>query len=104
MNELKKIELAALLLSEDEELRNLAANYIKFICKKNCTVRFLWDFDTDDRYKILSIITSPNSPYSSDTTFSLLISICKYPDSFSTRAVLDLINLIIENNEIKNED
>lgn len=104
MSELEKIELAALLLSDDKEIRNLAVNYIKYICKKNCTVRALWDFDTDDRYKMLSIIPSPNSPYSSDTIFSLLISIYKYPDSFSIQAVLDLINLIIENNEIKNKD
>ena len=75
MNELKKIELASLLLSEDKEIRILAINYIKSICKKNCTVRALWDFDTDDHYKMLSIIPSPNSPYSSDTIFSLLISI-----------------------------
>ena len=104
MNESKKIELASLLLSEDKEIRILAINYIKSICKKNCAIRVLWDFDTDDRYKMLSIIASPNSPYSSDTIFSLFISIYKYPDSFSTQAILDLINLIIENNEIKNED
>ena len=101
MNESKKKELAALLLSEDKEIRILAINYIKFICKKNYAVRVLWDFDTDDRYKMLSIIASPNSPYSSDTIFSLLISIYKYPDSFSTQAILDLINIIIENSEIK---
>ena len=103
MNESKKIELASLLLSEDKEIRILAINYIRSICKKNCAVRVLWDFDTDDRYKILSIIPSPNSPYSSDTIFSLLISIYNYPDPFSTQAILDLINLIIENNEIKKE-
>ena len=104
MDEAKKNELASLLLSNDKEIRNLAINYIRSICKKNCAVRVLWDFDTDDRYKMLSSIPSPNSPYSADTIFSLLISIYKYPDSFSTQAVLDLINLIIENNEIKNED
>lgn len=104
MNKSKKIELTSLLLSEDKELRILAINYIRSICKKNCAVRVLWDFDTDDRYKMLSIITSPNSPYSSDTIFSLLVSIYKYPDSFSIQAILDLINLIIENNEIKNEN
>ena len=103
MNKSKNIELASLLLSEDKELRILAINYIRSICKKNCAVRVLWDFDTDDRYKMLSIITSPNSPYSSDTIFSLLISIYKYPDSFSIQAILDLINIIIKNNEIKNE-
>ena len=104
MNESKKIELASLLLSEDKEIRILAINYIKSICKNNCAVRALWDFDTDDRYKMLSIIASPNSPYSSDTIFSLFISIYKCPKHFSIQAILDLINLIIENNEIKNED
>ena len=103
MNKSKKIELASLLLSEDKEIRILAINYIRSICKKNCAVRVLWHFETDDRYEVLSIITSPNSPYSSDTIFSLLISIYKYPDSFSIQAILDLINIIIENNEIKNE-
>ena len=103
MKELKKIELASLLLSEDKEIRILAINYIKFICKKNCAVRALWDFDTDDRDKMLSIIASPNSPYSSDTIFSLFISIYKCPKHFSIQAILDLINLIIENNDIKKE-
>ena len=103
MKELKKIELASLLLSEDKEIRILAINYIKSICKKNWAVRVLWDFDTDNRYKILSIIPSPNSPYSSDTIFSLLISIYNYLEPFSVQAILDLINLIIENAEIKNE-
>ena len=104
MKELKKIELASLLLSEDKEIRILAINYIKSICKNNCAVRALWDFDIDDCYKILSIIASPNSPHSSDNIFDLLITIYKCPKHFSIQAILDLINLIIENNEIKNED
>ena len=103
MNESKKNELASLLLSEDKEIRILAINYIKSICKKNCAVRALWDFDTDDRYKILSIIASPNSPHSSDNIFDLLITIYKCPKHFSIQAILDLINLIIENNDIKKE-
>ena len=103
MNESKKNELASLLLSEDKELRNLAASYIKSICKKNCAVRCSWDFDTDDRYKILSIIASPNSPHSSDNIFNLLITIYKCPKHFSIQAILDLINLIIDNNENKKE-
>ena len=103
MNESKKIELASLLLSEDKEIRILAINYIKSICKKNCAVRALWDFDADDRYKILSIIASPNSPHSSDNIFDLLITIYKCPKHFSIQAILDLINLIIENNDIKKE-
>ena len=103
MNESKKIELASLLLSKDKEIRILAINYIKSICKKNCAVRVLWDFDTDNRYKMLSIIPSPNSPYSSDNIFNLLVTIYKDPKYFSTQSILNLINLIIENNEIKNE-
>ena len=95
MNESKKIELASLLLSEDKEIRILAINYIKSICKKNCAVRALWDFDTDDRYKILSIIASPNSPYSSDNIFDLLITIYKCPKHFSIQAILDLINYLL---------
>ena len=104
MNESKKIDLASLLLSEDKEIRILAINYIKSICKKNCAVCVLWDFDTDDRYKMLSIIASPNFSYSSDNIFDLLITIYAHPEYFSIQAILDLINLIIENNEIKKED
>ena len=39
MNELEKNELASLLLSEDKEIRILAVNYLKSICKETFTVR-----------------------------------------------------------------
>ncbi len=104
MNGSKKNELAFLLLSEDKEIRMLAINYIKSINKKNFAVDCSWDIDINNHYKIVSIVTSSNSSYSSYNIFDLLIAIYKYPKCFSTQAVLDLINLIIENNEIKNED
>ena len=103
MNESKKNELASLLLSKDKEIRNLAVNYIKSINKKNFAVYCSWNVDIDNHYKMVSIGISSSSPYSSDNIFDLLIAIYKYPNCFSIQAVLDLINLIIENNETKNE-
>ena len=101
MNKSKKIDLASLLLSEDKEIRILAINYIRSICKKNCAVRALWDFDIDGFYKIISIV---NIPESYGNILTLLLSVREHPENFTAQAILDLINLIIENNEIKNED
>ena len=100
MKELKKNELASLLLSEDNELRNLAINYLKSICKETFTVRCLWNFDKNNSYKIYSIVSTSNSSFD---ILTLLAWISEQPEFFTTQAVLDLINLIIENNEIKNE-
>lgn len=101
MSELEKIELAALLLSEDKEIRNLAINYIRSIYKETFTVRCFWDFDKNNFYKIYSIVSYSNSSFD---ILTLLSWISEQPEFFTTQAVLDLINLIIENNEIKNED
>lgn len=101
MSELEKIELAALLLSEDKEIRNLAINYIRSIYKETFTVRCFWDFDKNNSYKIYSIVSYSNSSFD---ILTLLSWISEQPEFFTTQAVLDLINLIIENNEIKNED
>lgn len=104
MNKSKKIELVSLLLSEDKELRILAINYLISINKKDFIARASWNFDTDNCYKMLSIVTS-NFPSSySYNILDFLIQIRENPECFSTQAILDLINLIIENNEIKNED
>ena len=100
MDEAKKIELASLLLSEDKELRNLAINYLKSICKETFTVRCFWDFDKNNSYKIYSIVSTSNSSFD---ILTLLSWISEQPEFFTTQAVLDLINLIIENNEIKKE-
>ena len=101
MNDSKKNELASLLLSEDEELRNLAINYLKSICKEIFTVYCSWDFDKNNSYKIHSIVSFSNSSFD---ILTLLSWISEQPEFFTAQAVLDLINLIIENNEIKNED
>ena len=101
MNKSKKIELASLLLSEDKEIRILAINYIRSICKKNITVRCSWDFDIDGFYKIISIV---NIHESYGNILTLLLSVREHPENFTIQAILDLINLIIENNEIKNEN
>ena len=61
MNELEKIKLAALLLSEDKELRNLAANYIKSIYKGTFAVECLVNFDKCHHYKVYSIVVSSDS-------------------------------------------
>ena len=100
MDEAKKIELASLLLSEDKEIRILAINYLTSINKSTFTVYCFWDFDKNNSYKVYSIVSS-NSAF---TIFDLLSWISEQPEFFTTQAVLDLINLIIENNEIKNED
>ena len=101
MNDLEKIELASLLLSKDKELRNLAINYLKSIYKEAFTVRCFWDFDKNNSYKIYSIISYSNSSFD---ILTLLSWISEHPEFFTTQAVLDLINLIIDNNENKNED
>ena len=101
MSELEKNELASLLLSKDKEIRNLAINYIRSIYKEAFTVRCFWDFDKNNSYKIYSIVSY--STYSF-TILTLLSWISEQPEFFTTQAVLDLINLIIENNEIKKED
>ena len=101
MNELEKIELASLLLSEDKEIRNLAINYLKSIYKETFTVRCFWDFDKNNSYKIYSIVSYSNSSFD---ILTLLSWIGEQPEFFTIQAVLDLINLIIENNEIKKED
>lgn len=101
MSELEKNELASLLLSEDKEIRNLAINYLKSIYKETFTVRCFWDFDKNNSYKIYSIVSYSNSSFD---ILTLLSWISEQPEFFTTQAVLDLINLIIENNEIKNED
>ena len=101
MSELEKIELASLLLSEDKEIRNLAVNYIKFKYKNNFALRCSWDFDINDSYKVVSIVAVCESY---KNVLTLLFWIKENPEDFTTQAVLDLINLIIENNEIKNED
>ena len=101
MNELEKNELASLLLSEDKEVRNLAINYLKSIYKETFTVRCFWDFDKNNSYKIYSIVSYSNSSFD---ILTLLSWISEQPEFFTTQAVLDLINLIIENNEIKKED
>ena len=101
MDEAKKNELASLLLSNDKEIRNLAINYIRSICKETFTIRCFWNFDKNNSYKIYSIISSSNSSFD---ILTLLSWISEQPEFFTTQAVLDLINLIIENNEIKNED
>ena len=101
MNESKKIELAALLLSEDKELRNLAASYIKSIYKGTFAVECLVDFDKYHHYKVCSIVVSSDS----DVAIPNLLSwISTKPEFFTIQSILDLINLITENNEIKNED
>lgn len=101
MKEIEKIELASLLLSDDKEIRNLAINYIRSIYKETFTVRCFWDFDKNNSYKIYSIVSYSNSSFD---ILTLLSWISEQPEFFTTQAVLDLINLIIENNEIKNED
>ena len=100
MNESKKNELASLLLSEDKELRNLAANYIKSIYKGTFAVECLVDFDKYHHYKVCSIVVSSDS----DVAIPNLLSwISTKPEFFTIQSILDLINLIIENNEIKKE-
>ena len=101
MSELEKIELVSLLLSKDKEIRNLAINYIRSIYKETFTVRCFWDFDKNNSYKIYSIISYSNSSFD---ILTLLSWISEQPEFFTIQAVLDLINLIIDNNEIKNED
>lgn len=101
MSELEKIELASLLLSKDKEIRNLSINYLKSICKGTFTVRCFWDFDKNNSYKIYSIVSYSNSSFD---ILTLLSWISEQPEFFTTQAVLDLINLIIENNENKNKD
>ena len=101
MDEAKKNELASLLLSNDKEIRNLAINYIRSIYKEDFTVRCFWDFDKNNSYKIYSIVFYSNSSFD---ILTLLSWISEQPEFFTIQAVLDLINLIIENNEIKNED
>ena len=101
MNELKKNELASLLLSEDKELRNLAVSYIKSIYKGTFAVECLVDFDKYHHYKVCSIVVSSDS----DVAIPNLLSwISAKPEFFTIQSILDLINLITENNEIKNED
>lgn len=101
MDEAKKNELASLLLSKDKEIRNLAINYLKSICKETFTIRCFWDFDKNNSYKIYSIVSTFNSSFD---ILTLLSWISEQPEFFTIQAVLDLINLIIENNEIKNKD
>lgn len=101
MSELEKIKLVSLLLSKDKEIRNLAINYLKSIYKETFTVRCFWDFDKNNSYKIYSIVSYSNSSFD---ILTLLSWISEQPEFFTTQAVLDLINLIIENNEIKNKD
>ena len=101
MNESKKSKLASLLLSKDKEIRNLAINYLKSIYKEDFTVRCFWDFDKNNSYKIYSIVSYSNSSFD---ILTLLSWISEQPEFFTIQAVLDLINLIIENNEIKKED
>ena len=101
MSELEKIELVSLLLSEDKEIRILAVNYLTSINKGTFTVYCFWDFDKNNSYKIYSIVSYSNSSFD---ILTLLSWIREQPEFFTTQAVLDLINLIIENNEIKNED
>ena len=100
MDEAKKNELVSLLLSEDKEIRILAINYLTSINKGTFTVYCFWDFDKNNSYKIYSIVSYSNSAF---TIYDLLAWISEQPEFFTTQAVLDLINLIIENNEIKNE-
>lgn len=100
MDEAKKNELASLLLSNDKEIRNLAINYLTSINKGTFTVYCFWDFDKNNSYKVYSIVSYSNSAF---TIYDLLAWISEQPEFFTTQAVLDLINLIIENNEIKNE-
>ena len=100
MNESKKNELASLLLSEDKELRNLAVSYIKSIYKGTFAVECLVDFDKYHHYKVCSIIVSSDS----DVAVPNLLSwISTKPEFFTIQSILDLINLIIENNDIKKE-
>ena len=101
MDEAKKNKLASLLLSEDKELRNLTINYLKSIYKETFTVRCFWNLDKNNSYKIYSIVSTSNSSFD---ILTLLSWMSEQPEFFTTQAVLDLINLIIENNEIKNED
>ena len=101
MNESKKSEFASLLLSKDKEIRNLAINYLKSIYKETFTVRCFRDFDKNNSYKIYSIVSYSNSSFD---ILTLLSWISEQPEFFTTQAVLDLINLIIENNEIKNKE
>lgn len=101
MEESKKNELASLLLSEDKELRSLGINYLKSIYKETFTVHCFWDFDKNNSYKIYSIVSTSNSSFD---ILTLLSWISEHPEFLTTQAILDLINLIIENNEIKNED
>lgn len=101
MNEAKKNELASLLLSKDKEIRILAINYLTSINKSTFTVYCFWDFDKNNSYKIYSIVSTSNSSFD---ILTLLSWISEQPEFFTAQAVLDLINLIIENNEIKNED
>ena len=101
MNELEKIKLVSLLLSEDKELRSLVINYLKSICKETFTIRCFWNFGKNNSYKIYSIVSTSNSSFD---ILTLLSWISEQPEFFTTQAILDLINLIIENNEIKNED
>ena len=100
MNESKKNELATLLLSEDKELRNLAVSYIKSIYKGTFAVECLVDFDKYNHYKVCSIVVSSDS----DVAIPNLLSwISTKPEFFTIQSILDLINLIIENNDIKKE-
>ena len=101
MSELEKTELVSLLLSEDKEIRILAINYLTSINKGTFTVYCFWDFDKNNSYKIYSIVSYSNSSFD---ILTLLSWIREHPEFFTAQAVLDLINLIIENNEIKNED
>ena len=101
MNELEKNQLASLLLSEDKEIRILAINYLTSINKGIFTVYCFWDFDKNNSYKIYSIVSYSNSSFD---ILTLLSWIGEQPEFFTIQAVLDLINLIIENNEIKNEE
>ena len=100
MNKSKKIELASLLLSDDKEIRILAINYIKSKYKNNFALRCSWDFDINDSYKVVSIGAVCESY---ENVLTLLFWIKENPEDFTTQAILDLINLIIENNEIKKE-
>ena len=100
MSELEKIELVSLLLSEDKEIRILAVNYLTSINKGTFTVYCFWDFDKNNSYKIYSIVSYSNSSF---TMYDLLAWISEQPEFFTTQAVLNLINLIIENNENNKE-
>ena len=100
MNESKKNELASLLLSEDKELRNLAVSYIKSIYKGTFAVEYLVDFNKYHHYKVCSIVVSSDSDVSIP---NLLSWINTKPEFFTIQSILDLINLIIENNDIKKE-